>query len=947
MTSAWRRVTRHFTRRCPSTRTLWNCSWWNAADSEGKWRIKLTSPGSAEPAFEKTYEHANSSSRIYADIIPILEAESRGAFVEALQAAGLRGSERAADESREPGAEIEDLLRRVDFVAQYAAVRAAHRALAEQGESPAWLGVLVRGYANLAVLTRHQWCTATEVFAAHAWLYAQRMMVRCEESPWARWHRAYAWTLTGVMHLALDELEPLERLEAPGDEASTETGDRPTQDVPPWARLLKPYARCDRQMLKQIAEQNPELKPWAMQLWFELTAAYRVGLWVHQAAEECAEVIPTAYGVFADMARFGASLGTTRMGAVWGPRNFAQFLPRSVGAIAELPEGVQQTLARQPAADGSFSELSGRREPDRTFSDLPRSLAKELRKAAEQECGPDPSWSMLAFLLEEEQFVQIANYLLVSTNAVEYSLADAVDSVLPLVQSHRFAAYIESYRYSDRDVDELQRVMGSLPLEDPRMNACHMLFRSWNVQNAAGKSIGQTGYAAAYRDFTMPALLENAFFRSDGNQTQYAADFMKELAVEFREIVPHSDIGIRMTLTAVEKPTMEQLREWESQLKEDPTSFLVLGHSYERLGDTDRAVACYEKSYQLVPTFGAARMLGSLYRNKRDYTKWEQALQRFLETESYGLEHAVIRTELAFGYASRGMWRKAQPDAEAAGQTGSLFGMNVASYIAEGLGEWDESEEWIRGAAAGYPGTEGHSWYFWCRRNGRGDVASAEKLAAEFFAVPLRRAGKLLGEPVTAPKRDDVVRLGAYQLLQGDRDRALESYRKALEFYPSLTCAFMIAQLSRDRGENAARAEVLDAVAKAVTEKPTESPQEPQVVAAGLAIIELMKTGDASEPRLAQVDKLLSELDFSARSDFAYFVAQELATLGKTAEAEQYWRRSLVLPGRDPIYATLAGVELAKRHGTSRPDDDELGADDLWPPEPSDQAEGERGRVED
>ena len=38
-----------------------------------------------------------------------------------------------------------------------------------------------------------------------------------------------------------------------------------------------------------------------------------------------------------------------------------------------------------------------------------------------------------------------------------------------------------------------------------------------------------------------------------------------------------------------------------------------------------------------------------------------------------------------------------------------------------------------------------------------------------------------------------------------------------------------------------------------------------------------------------------------------------------------------MLPNRDVYYATLAGFELAKRHGTSRPDDDVLDEEDLWP----------------
>ena len=57
----------------------------------------------------------------------------------------------------------------------------------------------------------------------------------------------------------------------------------------------------------------------------------------------------------------------------------------------------------------------------------------------------------------------------------------------------------------------------------------------------------------------------------------------------------------------------------------------------------------------------------------------------------------------------------------------------------------------------------------------------------------------------------------------------------------------------------------------------------------------------------------------------------ELDALGKKDEAEKYWRRAIVTVDADVTAATLAGFELAKRHGTSRPDGDVLDEDDLWP----------------
>jgi hypothetical protein len=105
-----------------------------------------------------------------------------------------------------------------------------------------------------------------------------------------------------------------------------------------------------------------------------------------------------------------------------------------------------------------------------------------------------------------------------------------------------------------------------------------------------------------------------------------------------------------------------------------------------------------------------------------------------------------------------------------------------------------------------------------------------------------------------------------------------------------------------------------------------------KIAAAATAIMRLLRTGDASQQRLDNIDELLCRLKPRVRSQFAYFVGKELDALEKSAEAEIYWRRSIVSPLFDLHCATLAGHELAMRHGTSRPDDDELDEGDLWPP---------------
>jgi hypothetical protein len=147
----------------------------------GKWHVKLSKFVAGEddrnctPLWEKTYDFTPATTKIYAEMIPKLEADSRVAFIHALQLAGLQSLKGTppATQPTSPPDDIEHLLLLPDFIAQYGAVRAAHQAILRKGQSPEWVSVLARGYANLASLTHHHWNSATEVFAARAWLYSE------------------------------------------------------------------------------------------------------------------------------------------------------------------------------------------------------------------------------------------------------------------------------------------------------------------------------------------------------------------------------------------------------------------------------------------------------------------------------------------------------------------------------------------------------------------------------------------------------------------------------------------------------------------------------------------------------------------------------------------------------------------------------------------------------
>jgi hypothetical protein len=123
-------------------------------------------------------------------------------------------------------------------------------------------------------------------------------------------------------------------------------------------------------------------------------------------------------------------------------------------------------------------------------------------------------------------------------------------------------------------------------------------------------------------------------------------------------------------------------------------------------------------------------------------------------------------------------------------------------------------------------------------------------------------------------------------------------------------------------------------------EKDIEDPAQnanrpPAVIAAGKLLLDLVKNRNPSPERVGAIEEALLKLDNGHRSSavgWCYFVGTELEAAGNKKEAEKYWRRALVDPVRDQVVAVLAGVKLAKLNGKSRPDEDPLGAKDVWPP---------------
>lgn len=899
----------------------------------GKWKVQLYAYTEgvdwreSEPVWEKTYKYKTNPATMYGDMVPKLEADSRGDFVEALTKAGLTPRKRAAGAAEEPAdsktaGEIDQLLQEVDFIVQFGAVRKAHEEIAQHGETPERLGRLARGYAHLSLLTPHLWCSASEAFAARAWMYGHRMAAASEGTADALRNRAYAWALTGVMRFALEDIERLAALE--GDGAAEVATEGATQGLPEWWKLVEPFARCKRDALKELATQVESLRPWARLLDYEVAHAYRYPQWTFEAAREVAQAAPGALSIYSDMALRGGTLQALRAGGYYAPYYFGQQVPQSLEKVPDLPQPILAVLPTDVVRRGLLGVVVNDPDPDDNFSALPSYVARELRKVSATQSSSGLSWSVLAYLLEEEQFVEAAHFFESAKIGTESSKGTDVDGVLPLVRGHRYAAYIDSFRYQRRiQAAEFRKAFKQMAIRDMRGNMISMTENLFGFPSDTHKDIGLEAWHNMSRDFTMRGMTEFVYLRTNGwrfdeAMRKPAAGYARELS----GIAPKLEVGTRMRVQTAKSPKPEELHKWEKKIKIDPDAYALLAGHYQRMGRREDAIRCYESALSILPTVKNTVGLANLYAEANQRDQWERVLLDFVAQERVDvMDKSTVHQQLAYGYMREGEWERGVPHAETSAKTYATLGLQAASRACEGAGQWEASERWIRAMSESYTSYGGYEWYFWCCRTGRGDEEASLKKAEQFFS---RLSSNL--------SASNCKLLGAFRLLQGDVEGARDAYEKSYALQKSLYTTCMLVQLSRALEEEQAAEKAIARFEAFIAQEEERKTWSAETLEAGLAILELIKSHDMSPERLAELETKIAAIKVeSTRSSYCYLVGTELSILGEEELAEVYWRRALTTPQFDLFDATLAGRELSMRYGTSRPEENVLGKSDLWP----------------
>ncbi|HEX4414405.1 MAG TPA: hypothetical protein VH107_12300, partial [Lacipirellulaceae bacterium] len=510
--------------------------------STGTWSAQLFGAGTTfeTPVWKHEATFKFDRPTIYAQLASQLADESPK-IAESMRSAGATGDAKKLNPENQPTADIEKRLGEMNFVSQFAAVRAAHQAIAEKGPSVEWLGVLVRGYANLSMLTDHFWSSQNDAFAARSLLYAERMMRLSNNQPLARWHRAYARAILGMSVPALDDVQSL-TAEQPSTAVDSNDDPKTAAELPVWTKVLAPYVKFDHQELEKIASAHTELKEIVAAQQWNLYRNYNHGRWIWEKGKIAAHTCPEDYGIFSVLANWPA-LKISRAGAAWGNAAFAQCLPPRITGLDDLPDDVKVAAdANGLAAQSPTAALQ-----------RPMLISRELIISGDAETDREFTWTILGTLIAEEQFVLAADSIHAEQDATEHSQNSLVDQLMQLVDGHRYAPYIRSYYEHSSNKEAMAEILGRIEVRDPTSQMKGMLGRGWDIPMSQLKGSALASRAVWGADLTYFGRCVSFYGILGAWPTLVNDELQAKLADSLRAMNPYSPQALRVRLDEREK----------------------------------------------------------------------------------------------------------------------------------------------------------------------------------------------------------------------------------------------------------------------------------------------------------------------------------------------------------------------------------------------------------
>jgi hypothetical protein len=577
-----------------------------------------------------------------------------------------------------------------------------------------------------------------------------------------------------------------------------------------------------------------------------------------------------------------------------GPRHLAATLLPRLEEAPELPPRVRQALQEARDAGAMLPE-----DFDEEYSAIElehrANVISALRKAPDAidellgaRDAIEPSWAVLAQIIEETTFLQVFRRAYFVQQQLGFSADEYLDAHRRVLKNHRLAAFLDQFHTQ----------------ADPRKLA--EAVQDFDVANI---DFAQAQLWLFFPQAIQPQLINRAFAHKAGlaNEQGLSARYNSQEIYpghgRLVDVSPHSPNAMAMALRSGQaRPEEEEA--WEEFADGSPLVARAFAKTWEARGDVAKTEKFLKLAAEMDPSHVNFRALAAHYQRQGDEEHWLQALDDFLKTPEFGLDHAQIRCEIAKHYAERREWDKALPYADAAAESGAQWALEWARAVNEANQNWIAAEGALVDMITRY-GEHPVKWYFFCQRNGKGDIDRARQAAFPAGVEQFARDPQL-------PSHYAALALW----LEEKPQKALEIYRREVQMNPTSFTLMQAATLADQRGDHAGR----DGLLAQVVDQPEplglqsdERPYRKELVELARRLIADLGAGGKCQLNYDELHVIRDRAPESARCGFNFFLASYLERRGNSDLAIEYWKQCMGSPQWDATTRNAAGFELQKR----------------------------------
>ena len=849
----------------------------------------------------------------YTELITKMEEASRNGFVEALGAAGFGDvTVRKTSDAALPK-KIDEGLGDASAISQFNCLRQLHSIILKKGYSPQLVGGLVRGYANLAELTRFFWNATPDVFMARSLLYAERLVQADPNSVLPHWHRAYARAIVGLHGAAMDELGEIKKL-TPQKGSEAGDGQKPSadSDLPSWSKLVDPVCRYKTSALYSIGQRNKSLQSLACLLamaTLEHSDAHEKTL---NAATRVLDLREDCYRAYDVMCVVGGVSNLHRATSL-GPEVLGLTLADRLGMVTGIPAKVLSSAKIDPekAKNKQLAEALKSLDSDDdqivSLGDLeiadacaavPATVKALVDATSNGSDKGQPTWSTLGRMLEETLFVQVYRRAAFMKEDWGVPVDEFVARSAPLVKRHPYSGLITSFgALSASDAKDRYELLVQVKVVDSNYNVVRAFRRNLLEMGEKGRPTADKIWRDAV--YHGDSIAFDACQRILQNKPQSRPPHARSLI----EISPQCPIAFATLISSDWDNVKKNVPAWEKRYGHHAALAAALARQYSaqsQWGDAERCLRAYLKES---PDLWAFNLLAENYLKQKNREKWKETLEEFLKHDDRGLGHADVQRKLADYLMSEKKWKEALPYAESAAESGAAWAMECALRCHEGLQEWDKAEEWAKQIGERYDGLK-FKWYNWCKRTQHGHLEDARKYsrAAAETAATSGASAELL-RPAAV-----------FYLLENKPKRALTLFQEAYAESNDILIGLHVAAVADSLKESTTR----DAMLNQICAKDPNRVGKDQKVLFELA--KLMKAQLAGGSRLTidTVEKLVSPGGTGVVPNVWYFAGQFLDCRGQKDVAKECFMRSATWSGA--TYSTqLIAIESLRGRGVKVP----------------------------